>query len=159
MLIHVSVYSVLPPPEEYKPKSLASRLSDQFQTSLTSDQEKDDDFQPDRKCIHTPTMEQKLGSLIEFNRISCIFMGSRINNAFTDGPISLTILICPCFKLRSLVPVYTKYACLCRLSALYCLHCLKKYLTSKELHKQDIMIYAVLWDPYFFIKILYSFFL
>uniref|UniRef100_A0A674EAW9 DNA 5'-3' helicase n=1 Tax=Salmo trutta TaxID=8032 RepID=A0A674EAW9_SALTR len=54
--------------------SLASRLSDQFQTSLTSDQEKDDDFQPDRKCIHTPTMEQKLGSLIEFNRISCIFM-------------------------------------------------------------------------------------
>ncbi|KAM9452927.1 LOW QUALITY PROTEIN: Fanconi anemia group J protein [Salvelinus alpinus] len=52
--------AVPPPPEEYKPKSLASRLSDKFQTSLTSDQEKDD-FQPDRKCIHTPTMEQKLG--------------------------------------------------------------------------------------------------
>ncbi|CAB1348867.1 unnamed protein product [Coregonus sp. 'balchen'] len=36
--------TVPPPPEEYKPKSLASRLSDKFQTSLTSDQEKDDDF-------------------------------------------------------------------------------------------------------------------
>uniref|UniRef100_A0A8C7G682 DNA 5'-3' helicase n=1 Tax=Oncorhynchus kisutch TaxID=8019 RepID=A0A8C7G682_ONCKI len=47
---------VPPPPEEYKPKSLASRLSDKLQTSLTSE---DDDFQPDRKRIRTPAMEQK----------------------------------------------------------------------------------------------------
>uniref|UniRef100_A0A8C8D4Y0 DNA 5'-3' helicase n=1 Tax=Oncorhynchus tshawytscha TaxID=74940 RepID=A0A8C8D4Y0_ONCTS len=52
----VSVCSVPPPPEEYKPKSLASRLSDKLQTSLTSE---DDDFQPDRKRIRTPAMEQK----------------------------------------------------------------------------------------------------
>eukprot|EP00063_Salmo_salar_P043278 XP_014018113.1 PREDICTED: Fanconi anemia group J protein [Salmo salar] len=50
------VCSVPPPPEEYKPKSLASRLSDKIQTSLTSE---DDDFQPDRKRIRTPAMEQK----------------------------------------------------------------------------------------------------
>nr|XP_029528514.1 Fanconi anemia group J protein isoform X1 [Oncorhynchus nerka]XP_029528515.1 Fanconi anemia group J protein isoform X1 [Oncorhynchus nerka] len=47
---------VPPPPGEYKPKSLASCLSDKLQTSLTSE---DDDFQPDRKRIRTPAMEQK----------------------------------------------------------------------------------------------------
>uniref|UniRef100_A0A8C7M9I1 DNA 5'-3' helicase n=1 Tax=Oncorhynchus kisutch TaxID=8019 RepID=A0A8C7M9I1_ONCKI len=57
----VSVCSVPPPPEEYKPKSLASRLSDKLQTSLTSE---DDDFQPDRKRIRTPAMEQKFTSCL-----------------------------------------------------------------------------------------------
>uniref|UniRef100_A0A4W5LU50 DNA 5'-3' helicase n=1 Tax=Hucho hucho TaxID=62062 RepID=A0A4W5LU50_9TELE len=60
----ISVCSVQSPPEEYKPKSLASRLSDKLQTSLTSE---DDDFQPDRKRIRTPAMEQKVGHLIEFH--------------------------------------------------------------------------------------------
>ncbi|XP_074536130.1 Fanconi anemia group J protein [Halichoeres trimaculatus] len=42
-------------PEESQPKkqSLASRLSEKFQSFLSSDHEKDDDFQPDRKRIRT----------------------------------------------------------------------------------------------------------
>ncbi|XP_037631188.1 Fanconi anemia group J protein isoform X2 [Sebastes umbrosus] len=42
-------------PEESQPKkqSIASRLSEKFQSSLSSDREKDDDFQPDRKRIRT----------------------------------------------------------------------------------------------------------
>lgn len=46
-----------PPPEhnESQPKkqSIASRLSEKFQASLSGDREKDDDFQPDRKRIRT----------------------------------------------------------------------------------------------------------
>uniref|UniRef100_A0A8C8D3D1 DNA 5'-3' helicase n=1 Tax=Oncorhynchus tshawytscha TaxID=74940 RepID=A0A8C8D3D1_ONCTS len=85
----VSVCSVPPPPEEYKPKSLASRLSDKLQTSLTSE---DDDFQPDRKRIRTPAMEQKVGHLIEF----IVFLWVAILT------ISLTFLICPCFKFQGI---------------------------------------------------------
>ncbi|KAM9359039.1 Fanconi anemia group J protein [Symphorus nematophorus] len=45
----------VPLPEESQPKrqSLASRLSEMYQASLSSDREKDDDFQPDRKRIRT----------------------------------------------------------------------------------------------------------
>lgn len=44
-----------PLPEQSQPKkqSLASRLSQKFQASLSSDRETDDDFQPDRKRIRT----------------------------------------------------------------------------------------------------------
>ncbi|KAM7399849.1 hypothetical protein PAMP_019090 [Pampus punctatissimus] len=42
-------------PEESQPKklSIASRLSEKFKSSLNSDREKDDDFQPERKRIRT----------------------------------------------------------------------------------------------------------
>lgn len=42
-------------PEESQPKkqSIASRLSEKFQSSLNSDRERDDDFQPDRKRMRT----------------------------------------------------------------------------------------------------------
>ncbi|XP_044057768.1 Fanconi anemia group J protein isoform X2 [Siniperca chuatsi] len=45
----------MPLPEEPQPKkqSIASRLSEKFQSSLSSAREKDDDFQPDRKRIRT----------------------------------------------------------------------------------------------------------
>lgn len=122
MLIHVSVYSVLPPPEEYKPKSLASRLSDKIQTSLTSE---DDDFQPDRKRIRTPAMEQKVGHLIELY----VFLWVAILT------IRLIIMICPCFKFQGIQNLHV-----CGFSVLCCLECLKKYLTSQELLEQDIKI-------------------
>uniref|UniRef100_A0A8C4EEF3 DNA 5'-3' helicase n=1 Tax=Dicentrarchus labrax TaxID=13489 RepID=A0A8C4EEF3_DICLA len=45
----------VPLPKESQPQkqSIASRLSEKFQASLSSDREKDDDFQPDRKRIRT----------------------------------------------------------------------------------------------------------
>ncbi|XP_030599345.1 Fanconi anemia group J protein isoform X2 [Archocentrus centrarchus] len=45
----------MPLPEEHQSRkqSIASRLSEKFQASLSSDCEKDDDFQPDRKRIRT----------------------------------------------------------------------------------------------------------
>ncbi|XP_051254031.1 Fanconi anemia group J protein [Dicentrarchus labrax] len=45
----------MPLPKESQPQkqSIASRLSEKFQASLSSDREKDDDFQPDRKRIRT----------------------------------------------------------------------------------------------------------
>ncbi|KAM4628392.1 Fanconi anemia group J protein [Polymixia lowei] len=48
-------------PEEFESKkqSLASRLSEKMQTSLNSDHERDNDFQPDRKRIRTQAIEQK----------------------------------------------------------------------------------------------------
>ncbi|XP_071768516.1 Fanconi anemia group J protein [Centroberyx gerrardi] len=48
-------------PEEFQPKkqSLASRLSEKLQSSINSDCEKDDDFQPDRKRIRTAAAESK----------------------------------------------------------------------------------------------------
>lgn len=44
---------VLLPEEERRKPSLASRLSEKFQASLSSDCGKDDDFQQDRKRIRT----------------------------------------------------------------------------------------------------------
>uniref|UniRef100_A0A673ZYA5 DNA 5'-3' helicase n=1 Tax=Salmo trutta TaxID=8032 RepID=A0A673ZYA5_SALTR len=98
----VSVCSVPPPPEEYKPKSLASRLSDKIQTSLTSE---DDDFQPDRKRIRTPAMEQKVGHLIEFNvklkrtlLISCsfiFFLPPSLPPCVHQSPV-VSCSLCPC---------------------------------------------------------------
>ncbi|KAG7479203.1 Fanconi anemia group J isoform X1 [Solea senegalensis] len=44
------LFDVEPPP---KKQSIASRLSEKFQSSLTSVDEDDDDFQPDRRNLHT----------------------------------------------------------------------------------------------------------
>lgn len=47
------VLVLLPEEEEGRKQSLASRLSEKFQASLSSDCVKDDDFQQDRKRIRT----------------------------------------------------------------------------------------------------------
>lgn len=46
-------------PEESQPQkqSLASHLSEKFQSFLSSDGDKDDDFQPDRKRIRTAELK------------------------------------------------------------------------------------------------------
>ncbi|KAI4815479.1 hypothetical protein KUCAC02_005623 [Chaenocephalus aceratus] len=62
----------VPLPEESQPskKSLASRLSEKFQSLLGSDQQKDDDFQPDRKRLrtaeHTSRKKQRLEQGVVF---------------------------------------------------------------------------------------------
>ncbi|KAI9540900.1 hypothetical protein NQZ68_036236, partial [Dissostichus eleginoides] len=60
----------VPLPEESQPskKSLASRLSEKFQSFLGSDQQKDDDFQPDRKRLRTA--EHTLNGVSVFDRQS-----------------------------------------------------------------------------------------
>uniref|UniRef100_A0A8C7UFV2 DNA 5'-3' helicase n=1 Tax=Oncorhynchus mykiss TaxID=8022 RepID=A0A8C7UFV2_ONCMY len=83
----VSVCSVPPPPEEYKPKSLASHLSDKLQTSLTSE---DDDFQPDRKRIRTPAMEEL--------SLSCsfiFFLPPSLPSCVHQSPM-VSCSLCPC---------------------------------------------------------------
>ena len=60
MLISVTVYVVVVlSPKEPQPKkqSIASRLSEKFQSSLSSDCNKDDDFQPDRKRFRDAEQE------------------------------------------------------------------------------------------------------
>ncbi|KAM7413743.1 hypothetical protein PAMA_020899 [Pampus argenteus] len=54
-------------PEESQPKKqpIAARLSEKFKSSLNSDREKDDDFQPERKRIRTPEHKSRKRQRLE----------------------------------------------------------------------------------------------
>lgn len=55
-----------PSPEQSQPKkqTLASRLSEMFQASLSTECETDDDFQPDRKRIRTAELKVAINVLL-----------------------------------------------------------------------------------------------
>lgn len=59
-----------PSPEQLQPKkpSLASRLSEKFQASLSTQCETDDDFQPDRKRIRTAELKVAIKALYILNK-------------------------------------------------------------------------------------------
>ncbi|XP_008274661.1 Fanconi anemia group J protein [Stegastes partitus] len=65
--LHPPAPKHLPLPEEEQPKkpSLASRLSEKFQASLSSDCEKDNDFQPDRKRVRTAELKSRKKQRLE----------------------------------------------------------------------------------------------
>ncbi|XP_034556652.1 Fanconi anemia group J protein isoform X2 [Notolabrus celidotus] len=72
-------------PEESQPKkqSLASRLSEKFQSFLSSDQERDEDFQPDRKRIRTVEPKSRKRQRLEQG---VVFLGDDDEPEPEDGP-------------------------------------------------------------------------
>ncbi|XP_054456847.1 Fanconi anemia group J protein [Anoplopoma fimbria] len=79
----------MPSPEELQPKklSIASRLSEKFLSSLSSDHGKDDDFQPDKKRIRTAEHKQRKRQRLEQG---VVFIDDELDNE-PSGPQGWTM--------------------------------------------------------------------